>query len=300
MFKNVFGLKPMLKPMPASTALPAALVLPPGTLKTGLLPSAGQGAGSAAAAGEEKSALPDRPDLPNRPEQSEQPDDLSDDLFDLFDLRHLATPSRHMPDGPVTQSSQLDNPFGVLDIAGAERRPAGDALAELLGQLPPVAATPAVSYTDAIDAIDAAQHEGVGAAPVDLLLSDLHAEFVRVVRDPTQLTGRIDWDSVASSGDEPPPTLDELSQLAGPYRLLRDILQPCEGIDSIIANFDSLNPSTLLGNTQTEDVLRLFAPRLAQGVKVAVPGLTRREHHDLSPDSPMNLGAFAPDDKAAR
>lgn len=237
---------------------------------------------------------------------------------DLFDLRDLATASRPVQSTdqssdqssdqsthqstPVTQSSHLDDLFGVLDIAGAERRTVGDPLAELLGELPPPSATSAASYADSRNA---PQHEAepVRQAHADLthsLLTDLHEEFVRVVRDPTQLTGRSDWDSVASSGYAPPPTLDELSQLSETHHLVRHILQPPEGIDQTIADFDLINPSTLLDTTEIEDVLRLFAPTLALGAKAAVPSLTRREHHDLSPDSHMDLGAFRPDDKENR
>lgn len=222
---------------------------------------------------------------------------------DLFDLRDLAMPSRHARSTDATQGSHLDDPFGVLDIAGAERRTVSDPLAELLGELPSPPTTSAASYADALEVAQhvAAPAPRAGAAkPADLLLTDLHEEFVRVVRDPTQLTGRVDWDSVVSSGDGPPPTLDELSQLAAPYHLLRDILQPRESIDQIIADFDPLHPSTLLDATDTEEVLRLFAPKLAQGAKAAMPSLTRREHHDLSPDSHMDLGAFRPDDKETR
>lgn len=49
-----------------------------------------------------------------------------------FDLRDLAFPSTGA--GGVSGEVRLDDPFGVLDIAGAEARPVGDTLAELLGE----------------------------------------------------------------------------------------------------------------------------------------------------------------------
>lgn len=273
------------------------------TLELGLLRFLVEGEGSAIAR-----ALP--PELIGTP--SARPTANTGFLFDsaeageatddFFDLRDLATPSRHDRNSDATQGSHLDDPFGVLDIEGAERRTVSDPLAELLGEVPPPPATSAASYADALDTPqhDVERTPRTRANPANMLLTDLHEEFVRVVRDPTQLTGRIDWDSVASTGDEPPPTLDDLSELAKPYHLLRDILQPREGIDQIIADFDSITPSTLLETSEIEEVLRLFAPKLANGAKAAVPSLTRREHHDLSPDSHMDLGAFRPDDKETR
>jgi hypothetical protein len=41
----------------------------------------------------------------------------------------------------------------------------------------------------------------------------------------------------------------------------------------------------------SEDVLGLFAPELAREAKPPLPSLTRREHHDLSPDSHVRIGS---------
>ena len=91
------------------------------------------------------------------------------------------------------------------------------------------------------------------------------------------------------------PTLDELSHRAAPFPLLRDILLAREGIDQIIENFDPLTLCTLLEATEVDDVLHLFAPELARAAKAALPSLTRREHHEVSPDSYMQSGRL-PDD----
>jgi hypothetical protein len=96
---------------------------------------------------------------------------------------------------------------------------------------------------------------------------------------------------------EPAPTIEDLSRKAEPYPLLRDILQPREHIDRIIENFDPLGRSSLLDEEPLDDVLRLFAAGLARNSRALVPSLTRREHHELSPDSYMHIGSSRRDEK---
>lgn len=176
----------------------------------------------------------------------------------------------------------LANPFGVLDIAGAQPSPVADVLAGLLGDAPAAApARPAARW-----ASPPPRGEGRPAS----LLDELHEEFVRVVRDPAQLAGRVDWEGLLASGNEAAPTLDELRKQAEPYPLLRDILLPREGIDRIIEDFEPLVRSGLLDQEVPEDVLGLFAPELARDSRAPLPSLTRQEHHDLSPDSHIQLG----------
>lgn len=203
-----------------------------------------------------------------------------------FDLRDLTDQPAWFGALDSLHADSLDNPFGVLGIAGAEPRPASDSLAEMLGQSPAQSANAARAPVAAI-----------GSRPdtAALLMSGLHDEFVRVVRDPHQLAGQADWDGVLATHSDKAPTLDELSQRAAPYALLRDILLEREGIDQIIENFDPLTPSTLLDTTAIDDVLHLFAPDLARSAKVAVPTLTRREHHEVSPDSHMQPGRLPQD-----
>jgi hypothetical protein len=189
-----------------------------------------------------------------------------------FDLGGLDNRSR--------DSDTLADPFGVLDIAGARPRPGMDTLAELLGERPRSEARTA-------PAVQPLANPGHAAS----LLDELHEEFVRVVQDPDQLAGRTDWEGFLAFGTETAPTLEELSRQAAPYPLLRDILLPREGIDRIIEEFEPLARSGLLDAVPSEDVLDLFAPELAREAKPPLPSLTRREHHDLSPDSHVRIGS---------
>ncbi|MCR6475735.1 TagK domain-containing protein [Variovorax sp. ZS18.2.2] len=174
----------------------------------------------------------------------------------------------------------LADPFGVLDIAGARSRPAADILAALLDERPRLEARTAPSAKPLFD-----------AGPADVLLDELHEEFVRVVQDPGQLAGRNPWEGFVLLGAEAAPTLEELSRQAETYPLLRDILLPREGIDQIIGAFEPLARSGLLDAEPSQELLGMFAPELAREATVSLPSLTRREHHDLSPDSHVRIGS---------
>ena len=195
-------------------------------------------------------------------------------IFDLRDLEGL-----NSNDGGRRIDTLVD-PFDVLDIAGARSRPVMDTLAEMLGEKPRPEARTA-------PAVQLPPNAGSAAS----LLDELHEEFVRVIQDPDQLAGRTDWEGFLAFGSEAAPTLEELSRQAEPYPLLRDILLPREGIDRIIEEFEPLARSGLLDAEPSEDVLGLFAPELARETKVPLPSLTRREHHDLSPDSHVRIGS---------
>lgn len=209
---------------------------------------------------------------------------------DAFDLRNLAVQEEG------TNRARNDDPFGVLDIAGAEARPMTDSLAECLGEAvtPPSSATRALAVTH--DAPERSA-EGPAATSVTLLMEGLHAEYVRVVQDPAQLAGRADWEHLLAADGEPAPTLGDLRKEALPYSLLGDILRPRESIDQLLAGFAHLGPDTFFAGGDSADVLHLFAADLARSARTALPSLTRREHHDVSPDSHMRLGATRPADK---
>lgn len=207
------------------------------------------------------------------------------DRQNTFDLRDLDT--RNVESGG-RQVDTLADPFGVLDIAGARPRPVTDTLAELLGEIPrPEVRTVPHAARQARPPADP------GPAAV---LDELHDEFVRVVQDPAQLAGRTDWEGFLAFRGEPAPTLEELRKQAEPYALLRDILQPRESIDRIIEAFEPLVRPGLLDADPAEDVLGLFAPELARDARVPLPSLTRREHHELSPDSHVRIGAARVDE----
>lgn len=219
-----------------------------------------------------------------------------------FQLRDLAD---LVPSQRDSGMSAVDGLFGVPGVAGAEDRPVDDVFAELLGEpsshpaAPPEPSRSPASATGAdargtdADARDAPRLAPPANLPTgeSALFDALNREFEHVVRDPTQLTGRLDWDTGPAPGGERAPSLEELSDEAGKYHLLRDILQAREGIDQIIDGVDPLGPSLLLEEGAAEDVLRLFAPGLARAAKPVLPSLTRREHHDLSPDSHVRIGA---------
>lgn len=194
-------------------------------------------------------------------------------VFDLLDLN-----GQHSEDG--RRIDPLADPFGVLDIAGARSRPAGDTLAALLDERPRLETRTTPSARPPLD-----------AGPAGVLLDELHEEFVRVVQDPGQLSGSASWDGFMVLGAEVAPTLEELSRQAATYPLLRDILLPREGIDQVIEAFEPLARSGLLDAEPSPDVLGMFAPELARGAKVSLPSLTRREHHDLSPDSHIRISS---------
>ncbi|SFO52062.1 hypothetical protein SAMN05216567_10167 [Variovorax sp. OK605] len=199
-----------------------------------------------------------------------------------FDLRELAA---HAEDG--AGMAMHPSPFGMLGVSGAGGRSTQDVLSALMdssAQTTPHAA-PVLSPEAPLPRSD---------EPLTLL-DELHDEFVRVVRDPGQLAGRTDWEGLLATGGEPAPSLDDLQRQAEPYALLRDILLPREGIDRIIEEFEPLAHSGLLDAAEPEDVLSLFAPELARDAKVPLPGLTRREHHALSPDSHVRIGSTRTD-----
>lgn len=231
---------------------------------------------------------------PARPIASPVPEAMADAV--AFDLRDLAVPEEGP--GQLPDRARNDDPFGVLDIAGAEASSVADPLAGLLeGTL----ALPSSAVLASAVALDAPAHAADGRArsPAAALMEGLHAEYVRVVQDPAQLIGRADWERLRAVDGEPAPTLGDLRRDAATYPLLGDILRRREGIDQLLAGFARLGPDPSFETADNEDVLHLFAPELVRSARTAVPSLTRREHHDVSPDSHMRLGATRPDDKDA-
>ncbi|MDB5895267.1 MAG: hypothetical protein JWQ88_2798 [Rhodoferax sp.] len=242
---------------------------------------------------------------------------------EAFDLRDLANPLPDTVNAESWAANRSDSPFGVLDISGAEHAPERDVLAGMLAEpsarrgmarfnetdlLEAAAAAgaapwpaPTMANQEHDDALQGTASQAEASVPPPSadarVLQALHQEFVRVVRDPSQLTGRTDWDSALDAGSQPAPTMEELSQQAGRFALLRDIVLPTAGIDDVIGDFDPLRQSTLLAELPAQDVLHLFAPELARSARQSLPGLTQREHHALSPDSHMRLGRFEPADE---
>ena len=207
---------------------------------------------------------------------------------DAFDLRDLA------PSGHAGPAQDCADPFGVLDIAGALPRPVADPLAELLGELPPRTAATALGITrQGRVAAEGRALDASATDPTALQLSEpdlfdgLHAEFVRVVRDPTHLTGRVDGGDTSAPEGPRGPSMEELSRDGEKYPMLCDIVQSRAGIDKVLDGFDPLGRPFSFDDEAPQEVLRLFAPERVHGSQPAIPSLTRREHHALSPDSHM-------------
>lgn len=226
------------------------------------------------------------------------------DALDDFDLRDLASPPQHASATAWAIAESRSDPFGVLDIAGAQAQPSGATLSELVGETPsprarfvgpPVPASGGLQSGPAAKAVPAERQPSASTAVLD----ELHDEFVRVVRDPSQLAGRSDWGGAVAPEAASSTAVHALGQAAELSPLLLDILQPPGSIDQVIQQFDPLSRSTLLDVDGPEDVLRLFAPELAHDMRVAVPSLTRREHHELSPDSHVRMGGERPGRNAA-
>lgn len=216
-----------------------------------------------------------------------------------FDLRDLAFPAQQT--GVQRAPSAADDPFGVLDINGAEALPAVDPLAELLGEDPtpqrrrdrPVPTTLKEDAPE--DRAPLLAGQPAAARREEALFARLHEEFVRVARDPTQLAGRTDWEGLLATGGANAPSFEDLVLKGEPFPMVLDILEPRAPIDRVIEDFDPLGRPTLLDVGDDEDILHLFAPELAGKASTAMPSLTRQEHHHLSPDSHMRLGAARPE-----
>lgn len=209
--------------------------------------------------------------------------------LDGFDLRDLGSSSAHGSPAMAPTAASGGDPFGVLDIDGAEARPAVDPLSGLPGEAAaPPAARSAARPPSAHGG--APLRQGPERSSSTGVLDDLHDEFVRVVRDPSQLAGHTDWAGVPVPGAAPSTSMPDLSQQAKSFPMMLDILRPPGNIDQVVQDFDPLGRSTLLDMDGPEDVLRLFAPELARSVRATVPSLTRREHHELSPDSHVRIG----------
>lgn len=183
------------------------------------------------------------------------------------------------PDPIATESSPLRDaradPFGPLGLSRVPARHATDPMALLAGGAPrdAVARRP-----------DAGQPSG--------WFDGLHAEFVRAVQDATSLAGQADWQAPTPARGETPPSLDELQGLAARFSRVRDILMPRGDVTAWIDGIDgsgSGDAVDFLAPAPPADVLRLFAPDWAKSGRTELPTLTLREHHVLSPHSPMSI-----------
>jgi hypothetical protein len=117
-----------------------------------------------------------------------------------LDLRDLALPGQNL--GAQRSASARDDPFGVLDIEGAEALPAVDPLAELLGADPAPqrrrdwCAPATLADVAPADRTPILTGQPSPAMREEALFAELREEFVRAARDPTRLAGRTDWEGL--------------------------------------------------------------------------------------------------------
>lgn len=193
----------------------------------------------------------------------------------LFDLRDLAHPSpassAHLDRGAIPRLEASFDILGSRLIDGVARaRPT-----------PPVAGHP----------LDAPANTRMNDEDV---MRVLHFEYERAVRSPSELRTRSDWNEAAISTGPPAPSFDQLVTSGADFHLLRDVLLPRADIDEVIDDIDSLGATGTLQALHDEEVLSLFAPDLATSDARRAPDLTRREHHAVSLDSPVQIGRVAP------
>ncbi|QRF55084.1 TagK domain-containing protein [Variovorax paradoxus] len=187
-----------------------------------------------------------------------------------------------------------DDPFGVLDIAGARRRPQADVVTSLLQEGPPMA-RPLEPFSGRNG-----RSSSIGrAAGACELFDRWHEAFERAVRDPRALAGHADWRQAPEPEGPAAPTLAQLSAQGAAFPSLLDILHARGSIDQLIEGFDRLDGPDLLAFEPPADVLAAFAPELVRQAGFDLPGLTRREHHDIAPDSHVRIGGRAGDTEEA-
>ena len=199
-----------------------------------------------------------------------------------------------VPQGHSPSRDDVADPFGVPGMVGTRRLPPADVVTSLLHEGPRL---PRV--------VEFAPGGGIRSSPFARpaecsdLFGQWHEEFERAVRDPRSLVGHAEWQPLPAPGGASAPTLAQLSTQGAAFPSLLDILRANDGIDGVIDGFDRLDGPDLLAFPPPVDVLVAFAPELARHAIVELPGLTRREHHDIAIDSHVRIGARVGDGEAA-
>ena len=127
------------------------------------------------------------------------------------------------------------------------------------------------------------------------LLSQWHARYLQRLQSPeARLQGDEDWahltlEEVANRVD----ALDELKASEGAETSLSRLLGQRDGIDTVLSQLDAHGPHDLFAPSEPPNVLHLFAPQGWAPTQrhERLPSLTRLEHHGLSLDSAVPLGA---------
>jgi hypothetical protein len=136
--------------------------------------------------------------------------------------------------------------------------------------------------------------EGVPVAdPFDAL----HAQYLSKLRNPTHADANDLWkDRELSNQSKLPDPMEQWMHAAGKSHSLDDLLSQQESIRSIVNSLDPLGTSDILEPQPFDSVLQLFAPEhlradhktaLQTLTQYGLPGITQREHHQLSLDSAM-------------
>lgn len=164
-----------------------------------------------------------------------------------------------------------------------------------------IAGLVAPAATDLFADVPASDPGYVGLATDDGagdVLSALHAEFQRAIAEPTRSTSPVRWPvqpARPTRQRRPGPVGERQSAQPSAHTQLLDLMQPRENIDRFIARFmadlDPAEPPTLLLETRADEVLQLFSPPGSAARRQALPLTTRRDHHELSPDSALDMFA---------
>ncbi|MES2530190.1 MAG: type VI secretion system-associated protein TagF [Pseudomonadota bacterium] len=211
----------------------------------------------------------------------------------VFALRDLAV-SFDAVAQPASSEFRND-PLGSLGLPRLPPHRSANALSALLGETSTAGASTSASSLSPIAAPEGFAAGGdIGVSAADDLKYEtsgqwfdaLHAEFLRVVRDPMQLSGAAHWRGETASNADARTVGEAPREETGFSGLIPGVTKNAqEPIDLLIAGF-GVEP-VALGLVPPADILRLFAPENIQDVRIALPSLTRREHHALSPDSHM-------------
>jgi hypothetical protein len=128
-------------------------------------------------------------------------------------------------------------------------------------------------------------------------LQALHARYLTRLRYPERDDAQDLWqDLVRGEQSKQADPMQQWMQAAGTAQGLDDLLGQSQHIASVMDGLDALGESDVLAPEHFDSVMHLFAPAdLRQPAPEAqqtqmqhkLPGLTRREHHNLSVDSAM-------------
>lgn len=125
------------------------------------------------------------------------------------------------------------------------------------------------------------------------VITQLAWQFRQAVTDPTFLQRGQASTGASQVTDQVTTTLEQLARQDPAHFSLEDVLSGQLSIDQVLHR---IGPDDPAWNTPAapENVLLLFADEMARQEPSPLPGLTRREHHAISPDSPVSIGATNP------